>query len=334
VRWQLFDEDDEPFGECAEIDGLFVDPEPPRRERFTLVDCVPAGGLARAMADGRPTVVEEITAYRDERSACWTLHDPLVIDHRTVEGVLETESCPHSSHGYELHGWRESYGTCRALEGLDRDRPEPPPHPLRLLGFRPSAGTIIRPRRKTFGRVEVQPGGWLLDFDVTDVQPSALGEGLLDVTIEDGVHSPPPRSAEGIWEMWFAGGPDTTNLWAPFDLATRLEWMNAALRMRPYNGADRGSGATYHLDGRYVTDTPGFYCALGEAINGPGGYFGWNERAVIDCCRGGWGAAAPFTLVWHDWQVAASHLPVELPSYQRFDHVELLREAGVTVVLD
>ena len=156
----------------AEIDGLYVDPEPPLRERFTLVDCVPAGGLARAMADGRPTMVEE------------------------------------------------SYGTCRALEGLDRDRPEPPPHPLRLLGFRPLTGTI-RPRRKTFGRIEVQPGGWLLDLDVTDVQPSALGEGLLDVTVEDGVHGPPPRSTKGIWDMWFTGGPDTLNLWAPFDSTTR-----------------------------------------------------------------------------------------------------------------
>jgi hypothetical protein len=280
VRWELFDEDDEPLGECAEIDGLFVDPFPPRRERFTLVDCVPAGGLALAMADGRPTMVEEITAYRD--------------------------------------------------------RPKPPPHPLRLLGFRPMgslAGTI-RPRRKTFGRIEVQPGGWLLDLDVTDVQPSPLGDGLLDVTVRDGVHSPPPRSAKGIWEIRFSGGPDTTNLWAPFDSATRLEWTRAALRMRPYIGADRAPGATFHLDGRYVTDTPGFYCALGEAINGPGGYFGGNEHGVIDCCRGRWGAQTPFTLVWHDWQVAASHLPVELPSHKRFDHVELLREGGVTVVLD
>jgi hypothetical protein len=32
--------------------------------------------------------------------------------------------------------------------------------------------------------------------------------------------------------------------------------------------------------------------------------------------------------------VAASHLPVELPGYKRFDHVELLREGRVTVVLD
>jgi hypothetical protein len=30
----------------------------------------------------------------------------------------------------------------------------------------------------------------------------------------------------------------------------------------------------YHLDGRYVTDDDGFYRAIGEAVNGPGGWFG------------------------------------------------------------
>lgn len=336
VRWELTDdESDESWGFCAEVEGLYVDPEPPVRERFTLVDCRPAGGLARALADSRPTMVEEITAYRGELSACWTLRDPLVIDHQTVEGVLHTECCPHSDTGYELSGWREQYGTCRELVGLDRERPKPP-RPLRLLGFRPlgSLAGKLRPRSKTFGRVWLEPGSWLFDLDVTDVQPSQLGEGLLDVTLKNGVHSPPPRAARQIWEMRFAGRPDTTNLWAPYDSATRREWMRAALRMRPRVGADRGPGATYHLDGRYVTDTFGFFCALGEAVNGPGGYFGWNTHAIIDCCRGNWGARTPFTLVWHDWQVAERHLPVELPTYKRVDWLDLLREGDVTVVLD
>jgi hypothetical protein len=51
-----------------------------------------------------------------------------------------------------------------------------------------------------------------------------------------------------------------------------------------------------------------FSCAVGEAVNGPGGYFGWNLDAFDDCLRGHWGARAPFTLVWHDAAVAREHL--------------------------
>jgi len=71
---------------------------------------------------------------------------------------------------------------------------------------------------------------------------------------------------------------------------------------------DRPAGTTYDLDGRFVTDIEGFYCAIGEAINGPGGYFGSNLDALDDCLRGRFGARAPFRLVWHDSAVAREHL--------------------------
>jgi hypothetical protein len=45
------------------------------------------------------------------------------------------------------------------------------------------------------------------------------------------------------------------------------------------------------LDGRFVTDIEGFYCALGEAINGPGGYFGWYPRGLYECLCGEWDGA-------------------------------------------
>ncbi|WP_372346599.1 barstar family protein [Streptomyces sp. KL116D] len=56
--------------------------------------------------------------------------------------------------------------------------------------------------------------------------------------------------------------------------------------------------AGVHLDGRHIVDRDTFCCAIGEAINGPGGYFGWNLDALDDCLCGGWGATTPFTLHW------------------------------------
>lgn len=68
---------------------------------------------------------------------------------------------------------------------------------------------------------------------------------------------------------------------------------------------------------------------MGEAINGPGGYFGWNHGALIDCLRGGWGAANPFRLIWHHSEVARRRLA---PGYDR-SHRDL-RNWGPNVVLD
>ncbi|MFH8468838.1 barstar family protein [Streptomyces sp. NPDC017991] len=55
-------------------------------------------------------------------------------------------------------------------------------------------------------------------------------------------------------------------------------------------------------------DEPGFFCALGEAVNAPGGYFGRNLDALDDCLRGRWGTRRPFTLIWHDAEVARTGL--------------------------
>lgn len=98
-------------------------------------------------------------------------------------------------------------------------------------------------------------------------------------------------------------------MWAGYDRELRHQWAGVALGHR--SGApDRPPCTTYDLDGRFVTDIEGFYCAIGEAINGAGGYFGWNLDTVDDCLRGGFGAKAPFRLVWHDSAVAREHLVV------------------------
>jgi barstar (barnase inhibitor) len=71
---------------------------------------------------------------------------------------------------------------------------------------------------------------------------------------------------------------------------------------------DAAPGQAFTLDGRQVVDIDGLYCVLGEAINGPGGYFGWNLSAVDDCLRGGFGASCPFTLKWLRSDVVTSAL--------------------------
>jgi RNAse (barnase) inhibitor barstar len=50
------------------------------------------------------------------------------------------------------------------------------------------------------------------------------------------------------------------------------------------------------LDGTWINDIPSFYLSLGEAINGPNGYFGAGLDALPDCLNGGFGVLPPLTI--------------------------------------
>jgi RNAse (barnase) inhibitor barstar len=155
----------------------------------------------------------------------------------------------------------------------------------------------------------------VLQGSVAGARPSAFGDGLLDVSFDARIPDPMPLGAKQIWKSWCASGrPAGPGLWAAYDRKLRHEWAGAALCHHRSGTADRPPGMTYHLDGRDVTDIEGFYCAIGEAVNGPGGYFGWNADALHDCVTGGWGATRPFRLVWHDSAVARAYL---VPGYDR-----------------
>ncbi|NUT98926.1 MAG: hypothetical protein HOY78_43685 [Saccharothrix sp.] len=220
----------------------------------------------------------------------------------------------------------EPYGTCRDVVGVFREQAPPPVPQIRLIGCRPepplsaALGSVrstkagLRRRRiradlhavaadGSAGRVI----GAVVSGTVVAGEPSRLGAGLLDVTVDSLPWEPLPTGVLDVLEHWYPGRPARKNLWAGYGRELRERWAGVAsthVSAEP----DRPAGATYDLDGRFVTDVEGFYCAIGEAVNGPGGYFGWNLGALADCANGGFGARAPFRLVWHDSAVAREHL--------------------------
>ncbi|WP_346105580.1 barstar family protein [Nonomuraea maheshkhaliensis] len=123
-------------------------------------------------------------------------------------------------------------------------------------------------------------------------------------------HDSPQSGARHIWERWRTARPDQINQWAVYGSKDRREWLTIVGRssFRQTGPVDRPAGRVYYLDGAHVTDETSFYLAVGEAINGPGGYFGWNLDALNDCLYGGFGATTPFTLVWSDSPVARRSL--------------------------
>ena len=64
------------------------------------------------------------------------------------------------------------------------------------------------------------------------------------------------------------------------------------------------AGLVYEIDGERILDTDGFYTMIGEAVNGPGGYFGRGLDSLNDCLRGGFGTPedGPFSFVWRNSQ--------------------------------
>ncbi|MGF1429200.1 barstar family protein [Kitasatospora sp. LaBMicrA B282] len=67
---------------------------------------------------------------------------------------------------------------------------------------------------------------------------------------------------------------------------------------------------TYLLDGTRIRTLEDFWRVIGEAVNGPGGYFGRNLDAFADCLSGGFGQPddGDYVIEWRDHQVSREHL--------------------------
>lgn len=357
---------EQPWALCQDADDLFADPPPPVRETYELLGCTPEGALrtvlARARADGSaplgPLTLETLDKSGggvDE----WRLEDVRVVGERpcardlllrdvTVEGSRpggnprDHPQRPHLSPGYRLRGANgEPWGRCRDLAHIQEDRPEQLEPPLHLLGCSPRGAlrAALDGGEEDLGHVKVvrvdssgRPVQAAAEGELRAWIPSARGPGLVDLTL-DPWSERPPLAAREVWDLWGEGRPSEPNRWAGCDAAARRFWLGTALANHSHASPDRPPGTTYHLDGSHITDPPGFFCALGEAVNGPAGYFGRDPDTLDDCLRGTWGAAPPLTLVWHDAAVARASLgaPPHPPTFD--DILTLLADRNVDVRL-
>ncbi|MFJ1969052.1 barstar family protein [Streptomyces sp. NPDC087903] len=376
VKYLLVREDDEGeekyWGRCASVEGMFVDKVPPPREVLTLRGCTPTGPLRDALspaAESTGLLGDVCVEVWDEQQPLqwWTLVDAVVLACRPNRSDLALVDVVVGAGVEEEHAWDHTLpvspqfklfagtttaaspvGQCVGVDGLFVSRGAPPSTPLHLIGCEaaePLLAVLRRPGKWDRDWVQL----WALDhlgevmyrhnvaLRVEKTRPSVLGGSLVDITLTDGGDDRPPLLARPVWETWYRGVPTTLNQWAPYSAQARSEWLDLTATRMSDQGPDR-SGGTHHLDGKFVTDVPGLHCAMGEALVGPGGYFGREWNAFKDCLGGGFGVALPFTLVWHDADVARQALagvvsdPDEGLSYFE-DVVELLKRFGVTVVL-
>jgi hypothetical protein len=100
--------------------------------------------------------------------------------------------------------------------------------------------------------------------------------------------------------------PESLNEWRPLDEADRRSWLtHASQRFFDPGGVfvpSKARSRAIVVDGSLVDTLLGFYCAIGEAVNGPGGYFGLSIEAFDDCLFSGFGLEFPYTIVWRESQ--------------------------------
>ncbi|MFD5097672.1 barstar family protein [Streptomyces albidochromogenes] len=369
VKYLLVREDEEGhaeyWGRCAGVEGMFVDKAPLPREILTLRGCAPKGPLLDALsATGGSTgpLGDMCVEVGDTQRPLqwWSLVDAVVLTHQpnrndpalmdvVVGAGVEEDAGHHSlpaSPQFKLFAGAAGglpAGHCAGVEGLFAAREAQPSTPLHLIGCEaaePLLAALRRPREDWVQLWALDRHGEVMyrhtvDPHIEQARPSVLGGSLVDITLTDGGDDRPPLVARPIWETWYGGVPTTRDQWAPYSEEGRSAWLELTATRMDRQGPDR-SGGTYHLDGTFVTDVPGLHCAMAEDLAGPGGYFGREWNAFADCLGGGFGVTAPFTLVWHDADVARRALAgvVSEEGLTYFeDIVRLLERRGAHVLL-
>ncbi|MFF1839069.1 barstar family protein [Streptomyces sp. NPDC058231] len=337
------------WGVCVEAEGLFGNP---RRGTYKMLGWVPDRAEVRGWVGSRVWLVPD-----DEALGPWLLEDAESLgqlagaDSLVLTGLDDYEG-PSEGHAgpVRVHDGHRWLGSCQEFARvLPHEQAAPP---LVLRGLAPGdqlRAALMKGTRRALdleeAALEIRDDQGepltqrLLWTRVSAWRLSSYGTDLIDLELDGELFTPVPEYARPVWERWLAGPPDTLGTWNSLDTRLRGAWLEL-VRERACRRArhDRPAGHAYELDGCHITDEAGLYLALGEAVNGPGGYFGGCLAALDDCLGGTFGYTAPATLLWRNAATAREHLSQTLEAdgqpYDLFSEVlDVLAGGGMHVTL-
>ncbi|MFD2468986.1 barstar family protein [Amycolatopsis silviterrae] len=136
--------------------------------------------------------------------------------------------------------------------------------------------------------------------------------------------------AGNIWRRWAAEAPLEREGWRSLSVSGHEAWLHVVQNSWFATGHDAvryGANEVADLNGSRFSTTAGFYCALGEAVNGPGGYFGSSLDALADCIRSSREFKPLSGVVWGDFEVSEKVLGVAFVNAV----LDVMREFDVVV---
>ena len=90
--------------------------------------------------------------------------------------------------------------------------------------------------------------------------------------------------------------PPTSYALSHHDRYRKLTIVQRRWCRRPSREIEDIANRTIFLDGRWINDVASFFLSIGEAVNGPNGYFGGCLDGLDDCLNGGFGVRTPLTV--------------------------------------
>ncbi|MGW1726412.1 barstar family protein [Streptomyces sp. NPDC002306] len=345
-----------PWGRCAEVEGLFMDPPPLPREVLTLRGCPRESLLAQAVTRtaepvrllGDGTISIEPTDPSNEGPFpfwSWDLENTAVLAHWPTPGepgrvdvVLgagvaeddhwDSKRLPVNSR-FDL--WLPTLletgpsGSCRSIDGLFSPRPRQPSQPVHLVGCEPAEpllDLLCRPLPRNASPIALwclDRQGRTMDTHRLELRTVEARPSVLGGTLIDVTLTDPGDDRHTL-----AARP-ILEIWFDGVPTQPNKWAQFDTSGRSEwldltrvgpYGPDGLSGGTYRLDGQHVTDRTSLLLALGEALLGPGAHYGRSLDSVKDYLGGGPSVVPPFTLVWHHADAARHALAEHILDHQ------------------
>ncbi len=228
-------------------------------------------------------------------------------------------------------GARKEIISADGLEGFFVEEGSPERGEIRLVNSRPGVQSLLGSNDS-----EIQIFNWSGEIigsyylGAVKIFPSGSSEGSTDETASHSFigYTSDHFEAGEIWSRWASGLPLTPGEWMLRPAGHHESWLHVSqtswFTVRQGN-ARIGKDESISIDGLTMPVKASFYCAIGEAANGPGGYLGSNLDALSKCLLQVCDEAPVKRVDWKNFSTAKEVLGREFTA----DVASVFEDAGV-----